>query len=74
MTTATSNGNGRVSLGDIEAKLRDLKGDVDQGARTAKNGGAAIGAALAAAVVAIAFVLGKRKARKKTTVVEIRRV
>lgn len=64
----------RVTRADIEAKLRDLRGEVDTAAAAAKPAGAAVLAVAAVAVVAIAYFLGRRKGRKKSAVIEIRRV
>jgi hypothetical protein len=63
-----------VSRGDIEAKLRQLKGEVDSTADAAKPIGLAVGVGAAVLVVGLVYFLGKRKGKKKTTVVEIRRV
>ena len=64
----------RVGRADIEAKLREIRGEVDQASTSAKPYALAAGVAVAVAVVALAYVMGRRKGRKKTTVVEIRRV
>lgn len=67
-------GGGRITRADIEAKLRELRGDVEEtGEVVVERGRAVIGAA-AAAVVGLAFLLGLRRGKKKSTVVEIRRV
>jgi hypothetical protein len=63
-----------VTRDDLEAKLRELKGEVDDTAQAATGVVVAVVAATVVGVVAIAFLIGKRKGRKKTTVVEIRRV
>jgi hypothetical protein len=63
-----------VTRDDLEAKLRELKGEVDDTAQAAKGVVVAVAAATVVGVVAIAFLIGKRRGRKKTTVVEIRRV
>ena len=65
---------GRVTRADIEAKLRDMRGEVAETAGAAKVPLAAVAAAVAAVVVALSFLLGKRRGRRKSTVVEIRRV
>jgi len=65
---------GRVSRDDIEAKLRELRGEVDAAGDNAKQYALVAGAVVAVAVVALAFTLGKRKGKKKRTVVEVRRV
>jgi hypothetical protein len=66
--------SGPISRDDIEAKLREIKGEVESTATTAKPYAIAAGAVLVVAVVGLAYVLGKRKGKKKTTVVEVRRV
>jgi hypothetical protein len=63
-----------VTRADIEAKLRALQGDVVDVGQSTKQYAIAAGAAVAVAVVAAAFLLGRRKGKKKTTVVEVRRV
>jgi hypothetical protein len=63
-----------VTRTDIEEKLREIKGEVDTTTTAAKPYAIAAGAAVLVVVVGIAFLLGKRRGRKRTTVVEIRRV
>ena len=66
--------DGRVTRDDIEAKLRALRGEVEEtGEVVVEKGKALIGAA-AAGVLGLVFLLGVRRGRKKSTVVEIRRV
>ena len=65
---------GPISRSDIEAKLNEIKGEVDQTTDTAKPFLLAAGVAAAVVVVTAAYLLGRRRGRKKTTVVEIRRV
>ncbi len=64
----------KITKDDIRAKLDEIKGDVDTTTDQAKP--IALGAAIAGvvALAAVAYLLGKRKGRKKTTVVEVRRV
>jgi hypothetical protein len=57
----------------IEAKFRDLQGDVDNVAGEAVNYAIVAGAVVAIAVVGIAFWLGKRRGKRKGTVIEVRR-
>ena len=74
--TGTGTGAGRpITRGDIEAKLREIRGttesatpDVPESAQ--RTGMIAAGAAL----LVLAFVLGRRRGRKKNTIVEIRRI
>ncbi len=65
---------GRITRADIEGKLRDMRGEVEETAEAAKAPIMAIAADVAAAVVIAAFLLGKRRGRRRSTVVEIRRV
>ena len=64
----------RVSRDDIEAKLRELKGEVDETTEKAKPIGLAAAAVAAVIVVGVVYLLGKRRGTKLSTVVEIRRV
>ena len=64
----------QVSRADIEAKLREIRGEVDEAGEQAKSIGLIVGAVAVVAIVGIAFFLGGRRAKKMTTVVEIRRV
>jgi len=64
----------RIERSDIEAKLREIRGEVDEASTSAKPYAMAAGIVVAVAVVAVVYMLGRRKGRKKTTVVEIRRV
>ncbi|MGH9292272.1 MAG: hypothetical protein ACRDZ6_05780 [Acidimicrobiales bacterium] len=64
----------KVSLSDIESKLRDLGGsaqDAAKGAAVPALGAGAAGAALLAAAV---YLLGRRRGRKEAPVLEIRRI
>ena len=74
MTDQTATRNGRITRADIEAKLRQMRGEVDKTAEAAKVPIMAIAGGVAAAVVVVAFLLGKRRGRRRSTVVEIRRV
>lgn len=65
---------GHVSRNDIEAKLRELRGEVDETGDNVRQYAVVAGAVVAVAVVALAFAWGKRKGKRKTTVVEVRRV
>ena len=64
----------RITRGDIEAKLRDMRGEVEETAEAARTPILAIAGGVAAAVIVLVFLLGKRRGRRKSTVVEIRRV
>lgn len=76
MSTVTERiGQGaHVSRNDIERKLREIRGEVDEIGEGSKNYVLIAGAVAAVAVVGFAYLLGKRKAKRKHTVVEVRRV
>lgn len=75
MTVTQEIGEGRpVSRDDLEAKLRQIRGEVETTGDNVKHYAIAASAVVAVAVVALAWTLGKRKGRRKTTVVEVRRV
>lgn len=70
MSTASK----KITPDDIQAKFRELEGEVDEAADQARDY-ALMGAAVTiGAIVLVAFVLGRRRGRKANTVVEIRRV
>jgi hypothetical protein len=64
----------KITRDDIESKFRELQGDASETVDEAK--GMAFTAAIAVGVVVIAavFVLGRRRGRRKSTIVEIRRL
>lgn len=65
---------GKVGRSDIESKLREIKGEVDTTATAAKPAATIVIGVAAVAVVAVVYLLGRRAGKKRTTVVEIRRV
>ena len=66
--------DGRITRDDIESKLREIKGEVDETTEQAKPIGLALAAVAAVVVVGVVYLLGRRKGTKLSTVVEIRRV
>ena len=63
-----------VTRDDIEAKLRQIRGEVDSTTDRAKVPAIAVGVAAVVVVVGVAFLLGRRRGKRMTTVVEVRRV
>jgi hypothetical protein len=63
-----------IHRSDIESKLREIRGEVDSTATAAKPAAMAVAAVAVVLVVGAAYFLGRRKGKKKSTVVEIRRV
>ncbi|HUY21038.1 MAG TPA: hypothetical protein VMV22_01725 [Acidimicrobiales bacterium] len=64
----------RITRDDLEAKLRDMSGGIDEKVEAARPklvGGAVAGVVLA---LLVAYLLGRRRGRSRSAVVEIRRV
>ena len=71
MTTAEAP---RITRDDIETKLRQLKGDAEDAAGAQKTNGIVLAAVAGIVVIALAYFLGRRKGRKRSAFVEIRRL
>jgi LPXTG-motif cell wall-anchored protein len=65
---------GRVTRADLEAKLREVRGEIEETGEAAKGTALIVAGVAAAALLGLVFLLGKRRGRRKSTVVEIRRV
>lgn len=65
---------GEVKRDDIRAKLAEIEGSLQSTTKAAAPVALAAGAAAALAIVVLAYTLGKRRGRKRQTVVEIRRI
>jgi hypothetical protein len=63
----------RITPDDLEAKFRELSGDVDQVNADARSVAATAAAVGLVVVVAVAFWLGRRRGKRSATVIEIRR-
>jgi hypothetical protein len=69
------NGTGeRITRDQIEAKLRELTGEVTDEAESARQQMVTVGLALAVAFVAVIFLIGRRSGRRRSAVVEVRRI
>jgi len=62
-----------VGRDDIEAKMREITGEVGGEVETARNLALAVGVGVVTVVIVVAFFLGRRRGRKNTTIVEVRR-
>lgn len=65
---------GPITPADLEAKMRELQTEGDEAVDTAKSYAVAIAAAIGVVVFVVAFSAGRRRGKKKSTVVEIRRI
>lgn len=69
-----SNGSGTITRADIEAKLRAIRDGLEPVGEQARSSLTAVVPAVVAVLVVGAYVLGKRKGRRRRAVIEIRRV
>jgi hypothetical protein len=74
MAAATSTKPKKITRDDIEAKLRELAGDVDAQVEEAKPKLFAAGIGAAILVLLVAYMFGRRGGRNRSAVVEIRRL
>jgi hypothetical protein len=63
-----------ITRDDLVTKFRELEGEASSTAQQAKGYALAAAAVVVVGIATVAFVLGRRKGRKKTTVVEIKRI
>jgi hypothetical protein len=64
----------KITPADLEAKFRELKDEGEETADTAKSYALAGVAAVAVVIFVIAFAAGRSRGKRKSTVVEIRRI
>ena len=64
----------KITRDDIEAKLKELQGEVGDKAEAAKIPAIAIAVGVVVLSIAAAYVLGRRKGKRRNTVLEIRRL
>jgi hypothetical protein len=64
---------GRITRQDIETKLRQIRGDVDTAGEAAKGAGTLVAGVAVVVIVAIAYLAGKKRGKRSSTVVEVRR-
>jgi hypothetical protein len=68
-------GDRRITRADIEAKLHEIRGTAEDAAPDVPESAQRTGlVAAGGALLVVAFLLGRRRGRKKSTIVEIRRV
>jgi len=66
--------NEPITKADIEKKLAEIGGEVDEQVANTRQMAITAGAVVLAIVIAGVFMLGRRRGRKMATIVEIRRV
>ena len=58
-----------ISRDDIEAKFRELQGEVEVIGEEARSYGITVAIVIGVAIVGVAFVLGRRRGRRNRTIV-----
>lgn len=72
---ATGSGpGGTVEMSDIRAKLSEIRGEVDEATEKAKPLVTYAAVAGVVILVSVAFILGRKRGKRKATWVEIRRL
>ncbi len=64
----------KITPADLERKLRALQGDVQDAVDDKKPAVASIAAGAAVVLLLLVFFLGKRAGKKRSAIVEIRRI
>ncbi len=62
-----------IGRDDIEAKFRELQGEVEVIGEEARSYALMAAAVIGVGIVAVAFVIGRRRGRRNRTIVEVRR-
>lgn len=66
--------DGRVEIADIRDKLGEIRGEVDETAESVRPIATYVAVAAVVVVVGVAFLLGRKRGRRQSTWVEIRRL
>ncbi len=64
----------KITRDQIEAKFRDVTGGVTTEVEGVKSQALAVGLAVAVLTVAVVYLVGRRRGRRRSTIVEVRRI
>jgi hypothetical protein len=73
VSPASSSG-AKITRADIESKFREVQTELTTGAEAARNKVVVAGGVLFVVLVLLSYLLGRRGGRKRSTIVEIRRL
>jgi hypothetical protein len=73
-TTAVAVPEKKITPDDIQSKLRELQGEVSEEVETARTFGLAAGVGAIVIAIILAYFFGRRRGKKRQTVLEIRRI
>lgn len=74
VTSASRTAEGQITKDDLESKIRELYSGATEQVASTKNTVVSIGVVVGIILLIVTFLLGVRGGKKKTTIVEIRRV
>jgi hypothetical protein len=66
--------DGRITRDQIEAQFREMTGGVTDEVEGAKSQALAVGLAVVVVSVAVVYLIGRRRGRRRSTIVEVRRI
>jgi len=64
----------KITKEDLEAKLREIHGDVNKAVDVARPALSAAAVAVGVVVIVVTFAIGMKMGRKKNAVIEIKRI
>ena len=64
----------RITRDDIEAKFRELTGEATDEVESTRSQVLTVGLAVGVVLVAVVFLIGRRNGRRRSAVVEVRRI
>jgi hypothetical protein len=64
----------KITRDQIEAKFREMTGGVSDEVEGAKSQAVAVGLAVVVVTVAVVYLMGRRRGRRRSTIVEVRRI
>lgn len=73
MSTDNAGHNGKISREDLESKFRALQADIQGRAADKKQSAMAVAGVVGSIVLVLAYLLGRRSGRRKSSRVEFRR-
>jgi CHASE3 domain sensor protein len=73
-TKAVATRQGKITRDDIESKLRELRGEVDERVEATKTPAIAVAVGVVVVTVLAAYWMGRRRGKKRQMVLEIRRL
>jgi hypothetical protein len=64
----------KITRDQIEAQFREMTGGVSEEVEGAKSQALAVGLAVVVVTVAVVYLMGRRRGRRRSTIVEVRRI